>query len=403
MVKINLDKNKKYLLACSYGPDSMALFDLLNKGMYNFAVAHVNYGLRKEAEKETKDLIKYCEQNNVQIFTHFNEEIISKNIEEKCRDIRYTFFRKILEKEHFDAVLVAHNEDDNLETYFLQRKRRNIVEYFGLKNVAKIQGYEVIRPLLSYPKKELEFYDKENNVPFAIDSSNLEDIFERNKIRHWIVQKLSEKQRADIILEIEKKNEKLVERHKAILLESPTSINALLTYSDEELAYFFTTVARRLVPEIELSLRRIKEFRKVMESDKPNVIIKLKQDTYFVKSYDKAQIKALPLGTSFYYVIEKPSAFDCEYFALDFTKESKNRNVKFDDYPIVIRNASKKDEMIIKNYSTSLRRQFINWKMPKELRERWPIILNCKNEIIYVPKYDPNFKADSSANFYVKI
>ncbi|HOH94654.1 MAG TPA: ATP-binding protein, partial [Bacilli bacterium] len=44
-MQINLDHNKKYLLACSYGPDSMALFSLLLKGNYNFVVAHINYGL----------------------------------------------------------------------------------------------------------------------------------------------------------------------------------------------------------------------------------------------------------------------------------------------------------------------------------------------------------------------
>ena len=49
---LNLDKNKKYLLACSFGPDSMALFDMLLKEGYKFAVAHVNYRLRSEADDE---------------------------------------------------------------------------------------------------------------------------------------------------------------------------------------------------------------------------------------------------------------------------------------------------------------------------------------------------------------
>ena len=46
---LNLEKNKHYLLACSFGPDSMALFDMLIKEGYRFTVAHVNYHLRAEA------------------------------------------------------------------------------------------------------------------------------------------------------------------------------------------------------------------------------------------------------------------------------------------------------------------------------------------------------------------
>ena len=49
---LNLEKNKHYLLACSFGPDSMALFDMLLKEGYKFSVAHVNYHLRKEANEE---------------------------------------------------------------------------------------------------------------------------------------------------------------------------------------------------------------------------------------------------------------------------------------------------------------------------------------------------------------
>ena len=50
---LNLNKNQKYLLACSHGPDSMALFYMLKEEGYNFAVAHVNYHHREESNLET--------------------------------------------------------------------------------------------------------------------------------------------------------------------------------------------------------------------------------------------------------------------------------------------------------------------------------------------------------------
>lgn len=381
----------------------MALFNLLLEGNYNFAVAHVNYGMRKEAEQETIGLISFCRKNNVEIFLKYVDEKIEKNIEEKCREIRYSFFEKIIQNKGFDALLVAHNQDDSFETYFLQKKRHNIVEYYGLNRYSTIKGYEVIRPLLDYCKNDLEIYDREHQVPYAIDSSNLEDKFERNKIRHSVVSKLSPSERNELCYEITKANVELLARHNEILSDSPKLISELLNYSDNDLAYLFTIVARKFIEDFELSLSRVKEFRKVMLSDKPNVTIKLKGNVYFVKSYCEAGIKLLPSDTNFYYVIEKPSKFDCEYFSLDFTGDTSNRHVKLKDYPLVIRNASKEDQVLIKDYWVSMRRQFINWKMPKELRERWPIILNNKNEIIYVPRFSPDFKPGIDTNFFVKI
>lgn len=403
MIKINLKKDKKYLLACSYGPDSMALFDLLEKGGYSFAVAHVNYGLREEAKSETENLVSYCSKKHIKIYTHFVNENIEKNIEETCREIRYSFFSNIVRKNGFDAVLIAHNEDDVIETYFLQKKRKNIVDFYGLKAESMQSEMRIIRPLLKYSKNELKNYNNEYNVPYAIDKSNLEDTFERNKIRHQIVEKMSSKDKKGVFKEIAERNKELLTKRKAILASSPNKIDELLNFSDADLAYFWTKKAREFVPSIELSLRRIKEFKKVMMSEKSNVLILIKDDVYFVKSYDIASIKLLPKDINFYYEIKEPSEFDCDFFYLNFTKNYTNRNVKKSDYPIVIRNASKNDAMVIKNYKTTMRRQFINWKMPQELRGRWPVILDKNGKLIYVPKYSKDFVTDSNTNFFVKI
>lgn len=403
MIKINLDKNKRYLLACSFGPDSMALFDLLIKNKYNFEVAHVNYGLREEAVDETSKLTQYCEEKGIKLHIYKVEEEIIRNIEEKCREIRYDFFQKIIEKHRLDALLVAHNQDDNIETFFLQKNRHNIVERYGLETTAIIKNCTVIRPLLDVKKADLLKYCDDNNVPYAIDSSNLSDKFLRNKIRHNVVSKMDDNARQVAVEEIKNLNLKLLESHNRIKAIRTTKIADLLKYTDEELAYYFTIRCRELVSGYELALKQVKEFKKVMESNKPNVTIKLNKGLFFVKSYDLAEIKLLPKTTNYAYIIEKPCKFECEYFVLDFTKDSSNRNVKLEDYPITIRNACKDDIVKIKNYHASMRREFINWKMPNDLRSKWPVIINKNNEIIYVPRYNSSFKPDSNTNFYVKL
>ena len=119
---LNLEKYKKYLLACSHGPDSMALFYMLKEEGYNFAVAHVNYHLREESNSEQEQLEAYCKKNNVQLFVKDVDEVLgNNNLEEKCRIIRYSFFKELVNEHGFDAVLVAHNQDDLIETYIMQK------------------------------------------------------------------------------------------------------------------------------------------------------------------------------------------------------------------------------------------------------------------------------------------
>ena len=94
---LNLDKNQKYLLACSHGPDSMALFFMLKEEGYNFAVAHVNYHLREESDQEQKELEAYCAKNNIELYVkEVTESLGETNLEEQCRIIRYTFFKDLV-------------------------------------------------------------------------------------------------------------------------------------------------------------------------------------------------------------------------------------------------------------------------------------------------------------------
>jgi tRNA(Ile)-lysidine synthase len=63
--RLNLDHNANYLLACSFGPDSMALFNMLLTEKYNFSVAFVNYKTRSNSDYEEEELEKICLKNNI--------------------------------------------------------------------------------------------------------------------------------------------------------------------------------------------------------------------------------------------------------------------------------------------------------------------------------------------------
>ena len=165
---LNLNKNNKYLLACSYGPDSMALFYMLLKEGYNFEVAHVEYNIREESKKETEEMINYCERNKIKYHLYKVEEKIDKNVEEKCREIRYNFFDDIYQKGQFNALLVAHHQDDLIETYLLQKNRNILPRHYGLVDSTLLYGMNVIRPLLGYKKRDLLDFCRENQISYAL-------------------------------------------------------------------------------------------------------------------------------------------------------------------------------------------------------------------------------------------
>ena len=399
---LSLDKNQKYLLACSHGPDSMALFYMLKEEGYKFAVAHVNYHLREESNLEQEQLEAYCAKNNVQLYVKDVDEVLgNNNLEEKCRIIRYTFFKDLVNQYGFDAVLIAHNQDDLIETYLTQKRRQNLVQFFGIKEKPIIFDVKIIRPLLSYSKQELLMFCDLNKVEYSIDKTNLENTFLRNQIRHQIVERMNKFDRKKILREIDDENLRLNVINDKISKINSNKCEDYNRLTDDEFLYAIVKRGRELKPDFTMSRNQGLEIRKIFQSDKANVSVNV-SDLTLVKSYDSFQFIDQNKEVNFSYKIDSPCVLDTEYFYLDFTGDTSNRNVGKEDYPLTIRNAQPNDVYLIKGYEKQLRRLFIDWKVPVPLRKRWPVIINKNGTVIYVPRYQKDFKKENNCNFYVK-
>ena len=399
---LNLDKSQKYLLACSHGPDSMALFFILKEEGYNFAVAHVNYHLREESDEEQKELEAYCKKNDIQLYVkEVNESLGGTNLEEQCRIIRYSFFKELVNEYHFYAVLIAHNQDDVIETYLMQKTRQNLVEFYGIKENPIIFDVKIIRPLLNYTKQELLMFCDFNKVEYSIDKTNLQDVFLRNKIRHQIVEKMTKEERTKILEEMALENEKLAKIQEKIYQIKTKTIEEYNRLTDDEFLYAIVSLGRKLKPGFTMSRAQGLEIRKIFKSSKANVSVDI-SGLKLVKSYDSFDLVHNANEQQFIFEIKEPMVIDTDYFYLDFTGDTSNRNITIDDYPLTVRNAKSDDTYIISGYSKQLRRVFIDWKVPLTLRKRWPVIVNKNGKIIYVPRYQKDFKKEDNCNFYVK-
>lgn len=399
---LNLDKDKKYLLACSFGPDSMALFWILLDNGYQFDVAHVNYHLRKESNDEQAALQAYCKEKNIKCYVYENVENIKSNIEARCREIRYRFFKSLFDIKHYDALLVAHQQDDHLETYLLQKERKNLVNYFGIAPETIIEGMTVLRPLLNITKKDTINYCESNNVPYAIDKTNLLPIFKRNKIRIDIINKLLPRTRESLLSEIKQKNLEL-DRMFHKLDGVSDNVDELLKLNSTEFAYYLNRKIKEIDPKFNVSYKQSHEVEKILVSPKTNIRLYLENEGVVIeKSYGRLAVRKKTLPKSYEIVINEPRVEDNEFFFANLLSDTKNRNIALSDYPITIRSFKVNDKYKIKDYDVLVRRLFIDWKMPLSIRERWPIVVNKEGRIIYIPRYQSDFVPDKNTNFYVK-
>lgn len=396
---LNLDKDKHYLLACSFGPDSMALFVMLLNEGYKFDVAHVNYHFRKASDLEEQGLTLYCKQHNVRCYIFDNKKKVTSNLEEEARNIRYTFFKSLIEEYHFDALLVAHHLDDNIETYLLQKQRNILPSYYGLKEENQILDMKVIRPLLLYEKQELMNFCNKEDVPYMIDESNADVSLQRNKIRHDIISRLTKEDKLNYLELINSLNVSLLEMKENIMNVDLSSVNELVKLDDTKLSYALFKLANG---KIDVSIKLVEEVKKLLKSHKPNGQVK-KGKYAFIKEYEHFAFREIAEPIEFIYQVDKPCLLDTPYFFFDLSKDQTKRHIEQNDYPLEIRPIKNGDNYLIKNYQVEIRRLYIDWKMPLSLRKRWPVVVNKDNKVIYVPRYQKDFIIYDNCDFYVKI
>ena len=392
-IKLCLNNNKKYVIACSFGPDSMALLDAAIKENLNIVVAHVNYRKREASQFEQDSLQAFCDKRNIKLYVlDLIGEKHEGNFQEWAREKRYQFFKEVTEKEGATAVLVAHQQDDVIETYLMQKKRGNLVKNYGISRENELFGVKIIRPLLGFSKRELEQYDKENGVPFSIDESNLTDHYTRNQIRHSVVEKLSFEERNTIINEIESLQVGVPNFRTKF-----TKIK-FLSMNYEQTVLLLDHFMHLTGKHRDISESYFKEIRKAFKS-KTNHREIVTDKLWLELDYETVYLVNAEKVKPYEFLIDK--AGSNEFIEVDFSNGAEDRGLDSNIQKFIIKNCCKNDTLIIKDYKSEIRRLFIDWKMPLFLREVWPGIYDGKGKLIYVPRYRENFKDEHKSKFKI--
>lgn len=407
----NLDiNNKNVVVACSGGPDSMFLLDILikikGKLNINIVVAHVHHNLRKESDNEAVELEKFCELNSVTFeMMKIKEYPNNRFSEESARKIRYEFFDKIVVKYNTDILFTAHHGDDLTETILMRITRGSSLKgYAGFERISNDRGYKIVRPLIFLTKEEiLEYLDK-NNTWYAIDMSNKSDKYTRNRYRKYILPELK-KENSKVHLKFAEFNERLLlaDNYLKKIIDN--------IYSDivskEEI---FIDKFNELDDIVKIYL--LEKYLKYKYQDNITSInnkhisiiismIKNNSNCRFDLPYNKKGI----IQYNKFKIIEPQEKSKYEYIFTDSIKLPNGKIIEVDNntdltsnyvihlnsseikLPFIVRTRKNGDKMYVKNMlgSKKINDIFTDSKVPKELRDSYPIVTDSTGEIIWIP------------------
>ena len=189
-----IESGDRIVVGVSGGPDSICLLHVLEqiqkRGLnFEMFVAHINHMIRPNAILDEEYVEKYCEKRAIPVFIKRISvlEIAEKEkigTEEAGRNVRYEFFEEVKEKTNSNKIATAHNSNDNAETVIMNLIRGCGID--GLKGIERKTG-ELIRPLIDISREDIEEYCKQNQLNPRIDESNVQLIYQRNKVRNVMI------------------------------------------------------------------------------------------------------------------------------------------------------------------------------------------------------------------------
>ena len=401
----NLNINSKVVLACSYGPDSMCLLDILKKLDINVIVAHVNHKLRSESDLEYELLEKYCNENNLIFEGYIIDDYPKGNIENIARIKRYNFFEKIVRKYDANYLFTAHHGDDLVETVLMRISRGSSFKgYAGFNVFTKTDKYNLVRPLIFVTKDEIDNYNKINNIPYAIDKTNLDLVHTRNIYRHKILPELKEinpkihkkfiKFSNNIIDYYHYVDEEVI-GYKSVLYDDKKylDINDVINLP----IFMLRLLIQKILFEIygdDISYIEDKHLELVLNliySDKANMVVNLPKGKLAYKFYNKIEIKDEEEINSYDYILEDELDLSLgkifKVYSTDIVKSNYIIRLNWSDIKKPIHVSSRKfgDRIELKNGSKKVGEILSEAKINKLDRDRYPIVCDDDGKILWIP------------------
>lgn len=187
----------RLLVAVSGGIDSMTLLYLCTHSSLDLeiSVAHMNFSLREGDCDLDQELVRQTAEEyglpfyskKVDTLAYAAEKGLS--VEMAARELRYGWFRELMEQHSIEYLVVGHNLNDRAETMILNMLRGTGIT--GMHGMPAVSG-TTIRPLLGFSREQIAEFAASHSIAFREDCTNSDTRFVRNSIRHDIFPKMAE-------------------------------------------------------------------------------------------------------------------------------------------------------------------------------------------------------------------
>jgi tRNA(Ile)-lysidine synthase len=389
----------KVIIGYSGGPDSTLLTEVFSDyDDLEVILGYFNHNLREDSKDEENFVIKEAKKRKLKLLVNGADvkDYCTKHslsIEEGARELRLDYLRNLKKEENADLIALGHNLDDKVENFFIRLLRGS---GFGLFQMS-YRNNDILRPLLDLRKKEIIDYLRENKIVFYNDPSNQSDSYLRNKIRKNLVPLLEEINEGSVD-NISRSVENL--RDIGIALQDMVysiEINSHYGYVDISRKDFdkLPSAGKFLILKKMLSIfdsdLELKRAHVVNLPDRGLVELKesrielLPSRVIVAKNLNEKE-KELPLPGEIVY-----GTYNIETEILSPPVKLNKENSEFFDLeylrlPLKVKGKKKGDRLVTfgAENTKKLKDLFINKKIPKVLRDVYPVIYD-KEGIILVP------------------
>jgi len=432
-INILWQKNDKIALGLSGGVDSIALFHLLvteYKESYKELVAfHINHGLREQSYEEAEFVENFVKNYNVKFYkkelnmkdlirdSHTSEEMLA-------RKLRYEAFEEMSSLEGGVKLITAHHKNDQVENILMRLLSGRSMDYNLMIEEKMIIGkLAVYRPLLNVLKADLEQYAAKNDLKYYVDSTNFDTDYTRNNIRHNIVPLLNDVNAVsfDNLINFSSyyQNINTELKHKVLEVKDDYVISTedgkveldkekLLKNTKEEIYFLLRDILANNFGVFDVKQRALFTIIEDLKNRNNNKSYDLKNNLKIISEYNSIYIHKIEKKCYNDKIelmidevdINKVYTFHQSNFLITTTYNSSEVGFNKEDLPLIVTTKRDGDRIQRGKVSKKLSRLFIDEKIPKELRDKLPVIRN-KDGVLGVLGINTKVNKNKKYDYYI--
>ncbi|SDO59964.1 tRNA lysidine(34) synthetase TilS [Alkalicoccus daliensis] len=406
------------LVAVSGGPDSIALLDYLyvksKETGFQLSVLHVHHHLREEADQDCS----CAEKAALSRFLPFHvkhAEVIKRKKEEgwgtqqAAREERYELFIETMQETGANKVATAHHGDDQAETLLMRFVRGSMEGRKGIPVKRTLGDGEVIRPFLSVTKEEIMEYCAEQELLYRTDYSNLQNTYQRNRLRNEVMPLLKEEnpklhESAQWQAERSAEEEEYLNSQAGGYLHTFKKGKEEIRFQQTAFQSIPRALQRRVVhlilnylmPSAPWSRQHVEAVFSLCFSDKASQRTSIGYEVWAEKSYNHLLLSSSkeksPAGFTPFTLKEKTVyTIPAGTIRVQQNRQLNKGEVQAvfqlnpEQLPLQVRTRLPGDRISAEAGTKKLKKLFIDAKIPRKLRDVWPIVTDIHGTILWVP------------------